>query len=156
MSSPSSSGNSYTTPQSSPEITETDLRFLENTLDSFREYLQGTVASFEEYSQHFSELDNNVTQQLVYIQPTATSNDQVSTPRTHSYNLRRRSFPLFTSRLPTYPRTRPLSSSISNSTLPWSSSQGSVSVFGSPNTSLGDIEFEFHGFESTSDNSNFL
>ena len=156
MSSPNSSGNSYTTPQSSPEITETDLRVLENSLDNFREYLQGTVASFEEYSQHFTDLGDNVAHQLVYVQPTEASSDQVSTPRTHSYNLRRRSYPLFTNRLPIYPRTRPLSSSISSSTLRQSSSQGSVSVFGSPNTSLGNIEFEFHGLESPSDSSNFL
>ena len=178
MSSPFSSGNSYTTPQSSPEVTEADLRSLENTLDSFRDYLQDTVHTFEEYSQHFSSLDDNVIQQLEFTQAAEALNNQVSASETninatitdlqqqhaqldlevrhplqpletHAENPRRNSYPIFTARLPIYPRTRPLSSSLSSSIQHLSSSQESDSLFESPNNSLGHIEFDFHSFEPT-------
>ena len=185
MSSPSSSGNSYATPQSSPEITEADLRSLEHTLDSFREYLQDTVHTFEEYSHHFNSINDHVVQQLEFTQSAESLNNQVSAPETNNNatvtdlqqqlaqlddilevrqplqplgtpaeNPRRNSYPFFTARLPIYPRTRPLSSSLSSSIHHMSSSQESDSLFGSPNNSLGHIEFEFHGFETTNGISN--
>ena len=69
MNSTNSSGNSFTTPQSSPETTEADLRSLEYALENFRHHLQDTVQNFNEHFQHFSSQDDNVLQQL--LQPTA-------------------------------------------------------------------------------------
>ena len=124
MNSTSSSGESYTTPNLSPEISEVELRSLENSLDTFRNYLHETANVFEEYCHHINHLGENVQQQLEFPQETVTPHEQVSASithtnsqevsnivqpqQTHSYNLRSSSSSNFISRLPTYPRTRPL------------------------------------------------
>ena len=54
MSSPESTGNEYRTPESSPEVTEADLRQLENSLDAFRNSLDEVVQHFDLHFDNFS------------------------------------------------------------------------------------------------------
>ena len=75
MNSTSSSGESYTTPNLSPEISEVELRSLENSLDTFRNYLHETANVFEEYSHHINLLEGNVQ---------VTPHEQVSASITHT------------------------------------------------------------------------
>ena len=156
MNSTNSSGNSFTTPQSSPETSEADLRSLEYALDNFRHHLQDTVHSYDTFNEHFqffSSQDDNVLQRL--NQTIDAPNEQVSDHLTHTHQAQ--SIPqqpssqlddlqevriYFPERLPTYPKRRVTSTSFTSSDQHLNSSLGSDSLFGSPDTS-------FLGFEST-------
>ena len=156
MNSTNSSGNSFTTPQSSPEATEADLRSLEHALENFRYHLQDTVHSYDTFNEHFqlfSSQDDNVLQRL--NQTTDAPNDQVSDHLTHTHQTElilqqpsshldgRREVRIYhPERLPTYPKRRVTSTSLINADQFLNSSLGSDTLFGSPNTS-------FLGFEST-------
>ena len=88
MNSTNSSGNSFTTPQSSPEATEADLMSLEYALDNFRHHLQDTVQTYDTFNEHFqlfSSQDDNVLQRL--NQTTAALNEQVSDHSTHTQHI---------------------------------------------------------------------
>ena len=85
MNSTNSSGNSFTTPQSSPETTEANLRSIEHALDSFKNHLQDTVDTFNEHFQIFSSQDDDVLQRL--NQTTAALNEQVSDHSTHTQHI---------------------------------------------------------------------
>ena len=153
MNSTSSSGNSFTTPQSSPETTEANLRSIEHALDSFKNHLQDTVDTFNEHFQIFSSQDDNVLQHL--NQTTAALNEQVSDHSTHTQHIGtslqqpssqlddlREVRRIFTGRLPTYPKRRVTSTSVASSNQFLNSSLGSDTPFGSPNN-------DFLWFEST-------
>ena len=162
MNSTNSSGNSFTTPQSSPEATEADLRSLEYALGNFKHSLLDTVQTFDTFNEHFLQFsiqDDDVSQQLMLT--SAAPHDQVSehslqthlvatslqqtTPqldyiREVRHNLHR---------LPTYPKRRATTTSLTSSTLLPGSSQGSDSLFESSNSSFDNEQPDFPGFEST-------
>ena len=152
MNSTNSSGNSFTTPHSSPEATEADLRSLEYALGNFRHYLQDTVQTFDTFNEHFllfSSQDDNVLERL--NQTADALSEQVSDHTTHTCHtdatLQQPSSQLDDHREvrtfhPTYPKRRVTSTSLEGSDQFFNSSLGSDTLFGSPNTS-------FLGFEST-------
>ena len=148
MNSTNSSGNSFTTPHSSPEATEADLRSLEYALGNFRHYLQDTVQTFDTFNEHFqlfSSQDDNVLERL--NQTADALSEQVSDHTTHTCHtdatLQQPSSQLDDHReVRTYPKRRVTSTSLEGSDQFFNSSLGSDTLFGSPNTS-------FQGFESS-------
>ena len=68
MSPPGHSGNQYQTPESSPDTDRADLRALRRSLDQFRQSLDETVQNFNDHFDSFSQVDDNVFQQIEGIQ----------------------------------------------------------------------------------------
>ena len=85
MSSPESTGNEYRTPESSPEVTEADLRQLEISLDAFRNSLDDVVQHFDRHFDNYSSLDDTILQQLAEANTRTTNNEtQVSDTNTQT------------------------------------------------------------------------
>ena len=162
MSSPESAGNPFTTPNSSPELTEANLRALENSLDHFRQSLDETVQNFNVHFDNFTQVDDCVFEQIQRVQapPIQVSENQlqpiplqrhllnqVSTETVSVENLIRKfeSAPdshytetkYFTSGLPLFRARRSLSRSLPRSV----SSQGRLSSYSMPGSlNGGDLD----------------
>ena len=64
MSSPGTPDNAFRTPESSPEVTETNLRQIEDSLTRVRDTLDSTVEYFDNHFQQYSDLTEGIQESL--------------------------------------------------------------------------------------------